>query len=66
MNRREAKKLERMQDMLLTLSASLAEAAKTCRDAGALGLAFSIYMVGESIEVYVQQVGKWLEKSSDA
>lgn len=52
--------------MLLTLSASLAEAAKTCRDAGALGLAFSIYMVGESIEVYVQQVGKWLEKSSDA
>lgn len=65
MNRRDAKRLEKMQDMLVALSVSLDDAAKTCREAGAMGLAFSIYMVSESIAVYVKQVSKWVEASGD-
>jgi hypothetical protein len=51
-----------MQGVLLSLTESLAETAKVCRDADELGLAFSLYMVKESVDSYRKQVKKFTLK----
>lgn len=60
-----AKGLRDMQINLLMLAEQIKAAGDACRNSNAAGLAFSLFMLQESIKSYCRQVEKWTQKHLD-
>lgn len=56
------RRLLAVENSVRTLADASDEVAIAAKEAGANGLAFSLYMVRESILVYGKEVAKWTKK----